>query len=109
MNAIKTHDRALREIVRRLVELYQPERVYLFGSKARGEDDEDSDYDLLLVVSSSDEPGYQRAQRAQRALWGLWEPVDVLVLTREEFDRKLSVACSLASTVVGEGTLLYAA
>ena len=38
---------ALAEVVRRLVAAYQPERVYLFGSVARGDADLDSDYDLL--------------------------------------------------------------
>jgi len=43
-------DPALAEAVRRLVAAYQPERIYLFGSVARGDADPDSDYDSLLVV-----------------------------------------------------------
>ena len=43
-------DPTLAELVRRLAAAYQPDRVYLFGSRARGEPDPDSDYDLLLVV-----------------------------------------------------------
>ena len=39
-------DVRLAEIVRRLAEAYQPERIYLFGSKARGDEGPDSDYDL---------------------------------------------------------------
>jgi predicted nucleotidyltransferase len=39
-------DAALAEIVRRPVAAYQPERIYLFGSMARGDPDADSDYDL---------------------------------------------------------------
>ena len=43
-------DPVLGEMVRRLVEAYQPERVYLFGSRARGDSGPDSDYDLMLIV-----------------------------------------------------------
>jgi predicted nucleotidyltransferase len=38
---------ALSEVLRRLVAAYDPERVYLFGSVARGEAGPDSDYDLM--------------------------------------------------------------
>ena len=41
-------DPRLAEVVRKLVEAYRPERVYLFGSVARGEVEPDSDYDLLV-------------------------------------------------------------
>jgi predicted nucleotidyltransferase len=36
----------LTEAVRRLVEAYRPERIYLFGSMARGDAGPDSDFDL---------------------------------------------------------------
>jgi predicted nucleotidyltransferase len=39
-------DAFINEVVRRLVDLYQPERVYLFGSAARGDSGPDSDLDL---------------------------------------------------------------
>ena len=47
---------ALDEVVRRLVAAYEPERVYLFGSWARGDVGPDSDYDILIVVPDSASP-----------------------------------------------------
>ena len=41
----------LAEIVRRIVEASQPDEIYLFGSAARGEMDEHSDFDFLVVKS----------------------------------------------------------
>lgn len=38
----------LKEVLKRLVAAYQPERIYLFGSVARGDADRDSDYDFLV-------------------------------------------------------------
>jgi hypothetical protein len=43
--------------VRRLVEAYHPERIYLFGSKARGDAGPDSDFDLMVIVSDDAPPG----------------------------------------------------
>jgi len=105
----KVSDPKLREMVRRLVDSFQPEAIYLFGSVARGAGGPDSDYDLLVVVKASDLPTYQRNKRAFRALCGVGAAKDVIVLTRDQFDRKLKVASSLAATVAREGRLLYAA
>lgn len=102
-------DPKLAEMVHRLVEGLKPESIYLFGSLARGEGDKESDYDLLVVVRTSDLPGYKRDQKAFRILCGVGAPKDVIVLTREEFQRKRKVACSLPATVEREGRLLYAA
>ena len=99
----------LEEIIARLVPVLAPERVYLFGSRARGDGDRDSDFDLLIVVPTSELPGYARDRIALRSLRGLRQPVDVLVLTREEFERKRNVVCSLPATVEREGKVLYAA
>ena len=96
-------------MVRRLVEGLKPDAIYLFGSAGRGEMRSDSDYDLLVVVRNSDLPGYKRDQKAFRLLCGVGASKDVIVLTRAEFDKKLSVTCSLPATVVREGRLLYAA
>ena len=65
------HDPVLEEIIRRLVEVYTPERIYLFGSKARGDEGPDSDYDLLVVVPDDTKPDQMRSGLAYEALWGL--------------------------------------
>lgn len=102
-------DQILAEIVRRLVTAFQPECIYLYGSRARVEQRPDSDYDLMMVVSTSELPRYRRDQEAFRALCGIGVPKEVIVLTRKEFDSKRSVVCSLPATIKREGKLLYAA
>lgn len=108
-NHRKPEDPILAEILHRLTGAFQPERVYLFGSRARGEAGPDSDYDLLMVVKESGLPRYRREQEAFRTLIGVGAPKDILVLTREEFDRKRTVVSSLPAAVEREGILLYAA
>ena len=95
----------LREIVRRLIEAYQPERVYLFGSKARGDWGGDSDFDLMLVVS--DHAPSERRRVAYQVLRGTATAADVLVWTRQAFDGRLHLQASLPHTIVSEGKLLY--
>jgi uncharacterized protein len=92
----------------RLTALLTPERIYLFGSQARGDASTDSDYDLLIVVRESRLPRYRREQEAFRALCGLGISTDVIVFTRDEFERGKQVVTSLPATVEREGRLLYA-
>jgi predicted nucleotidyltransferase len=101
------NDPILAEIVRRLVAAYQPERVYLFGSHARGEAGPDSDYDLMLVVPDSVPPSLARSRRTHEALRGLGTAADVLVWGRNEFERRLHLKASLPSTILREGRLLH--
>lgn len=99
-------DPVLSEIVRRLIEAYQPERIYLFGSKAREKGNPDSDYDLLVVVPDDAPPERRRSRLAYERLWGIGAAADVLVWTRADFDSRLHLKASLPSTNVQEGRLL---
>jgi len=101
-------DPVLAEIVERLVAALLPERIYLFGSKARGDFGPDSDYDLLVVVPESAADGRQ-GRRAYQALRGTGAAADVVVWSRPYFESRLHLAASLSATVAREGRLLYAA
>lgn len=106
---ILERDPTLAEVVRRLVSAYQPERVYLFGSQARGDVGPDSDYDLMIVVPDDAPPERQSSRLAYEVLWGTGTAVDVVVMTRGYHDWMLGAAASLPATVEREGRLLYAA
>ena len=67
----------LAEVVRRLVEAYQPERIYLFGSTARGDVGPDSDYDLFVIVPDEATAVRQNSDFAYRALRGTGVAADV--------------------------------
>ena len=97
----------LNEITHRLVTALEPEQIFLFGSYAYGEPTEDSDVDLLVIISKSDEPRYRRARHAYKALRGIGIPKDILVMTRSEVELKASVANSLVNQIIRQGKLLY--
>ncbi len=102
-------DADLAELVRRLVEAYRPDRIYLFGSVARGDRTADSDYDLLVVVPDTAPPARRSSRLAGKALRGTGVAADVLVWTKTAFDSRVPLRASLPHTVVAEGSLLYAA
>jgi len=106
---VSPRDPRLAEIVRRLVDAYQPERAYLFGSTARSEVGPDSDYDILLVMPDSASPELLRARRAYEVLWDLGTAVDVVLWRRGAFDARAAVPTSLPAIVLREGILLHAA
>ena len=97
----------LDEMVRRLVAEFQPEKIILFGSWAWGEPDGDSDIDLLVIVSHSDERPTDRATRAYRCLGDIRVPTDILVKSRREAERFRHVLASLEHKIFKEGKILY--
>ncbi|OGP73661.1 MAG: DNA polymerase III subunit beta [Deltaproteobacteria bacterium RBG_13_58_19] len=102
-------DPVLTEILQRLVQVFQPERIYLFGSKARDDAGIDSDYDLMIVVPDEAPPERRRSRLAYQALRGTRAAADILVWTRQAFDSRLHLPASLPATIAREGKLLYAA
>lgn len=98
----------LEEVKRRLVGAYDPLAIYLFGSYAWGHPTEDSDLDLLVVVEHSEEKTYRRPSSGQRALFGMGIAKDLMVYTKDEFDRSVRDETTLCYKIEKEGALLYA-
>ncbi len=97
----------LREITQRLVEMFHPEQVILFGSYAWGTPTADSDVDVMVIVPESDLSDYQRAVLGHRSLSGLGISKDVIVRTRAEFDALRDVRASLEYKIARQGRVLY--
>jgi predicted nucleotidyltransferase len=102
-------DPILDEIVKRLVEAYQPVQVYLFGSKGRGETGASSDYDLLVVVPDEAPRERRRSRLAYEALRGTGVAADVVVCTRSYFEPRRGLKASLPGTALREGRMLHGA
>lgn len=96
----------LDEVVRRIVEAGNPEKIVLFGSRARGDFREDSDIDLL-VVEESDLPRFKRSPKYLVATVGLFPAKDIVVWTPAEVARWANVPNSFAATTLREGKILY--
>lgn len=99
-------DPRLEEAVRRLASAYKPDAIYLFGSRARGDAREWSDWDLMLVVPDDAPRETQMAEVAYGQLRGLSFPAEIHVYRRSTFDRQKELFGSLPAEVVREGLLL---
>ena len=99
--------KAIEEITARLVLEFQPEQIFLFGSYAWGNPDEDSDLDVLVVVAESPLNSSGRAARAYRCLRGIGASADVIVKTRSEVNALKNAYASLVREILDEGILLY--
>ena len=102
-------DKVLGEIVRRLATTLHPERIYLFGSQARGDTDPNSDYDLMLIFPQLLIPSFRLIQQARRLLWDLGVAVDILVWPRQAFDERAKLPASFPAVILREGVKIYAA
>ena len=100
------NDGIIRDIVRRIVDTAQPERVILFGSQARGDARPNSDFDVL-VIKPSDEPRYRRSIPLYVSLAALPVEVEVMVYTPEEVEEWSQVPLAFVTTAVREGTTIY--
>jgi predicted nucleotidyltransferase len=104
MNQVE--QKALDEIVRRVVEVAQPEKIILFGSAARGELRPDSDVDLLVIKS-----GVHRRRLAQEIymnLFGVERAVDVVVVTPEDVERYRDSPALVIQPALQAGKVIYA-
>lgn len=99
---------ALAEIVRRIVEVAQPERIILFGSAARGEAGPNSDFDLLIIKRGQFHRGYLTGD-LYMTLVGVPRAVDLVVVTPEDVERYRDSHGLVIKPALDEGRVIYAA
>lgn len=94
-------------MVRRIVNRFDPDRIILFGSNARGSADENSDVDFLVVLPVA---GSKREKQVELrcALHNVRTPKDIVVVTPEEFAARRKIPGTLVQAAVKEGKVLYA-
>lgn len=94
-------------MVRRIVKRFDPDRIILFGSHARGTAGPDSDVDLLVVMPVSGSTR-KKAVEIGVALHDINVPKDIIVTTPEEFEWRKEVVGTIERPAVREGKVLYA-
>jgi len=96
----------LNEAARRLVEKFHPEKIILFGSQARGTADNRSDIDLL-VISPIKEKRRKLMIEMLRVLTELKYAFDIIILTREEYERDQKIPGTIGRYASREGKIIY--
>ena len=98
----------IRQITELIKQTVPAERIYLFGSHAYGEPNEDSDYDFFVVIPD----GSMRTREARRAInralahSPLRTPTDVMASHANSFDDRKQFN-TLERIVTRNGRLLY--
>lgn len=95
----------LDDIIRRVVEVAEPERIILFGSAARGEMNRHSDVDLLVVKDGSDLR--RLTARIYRRLYGVGAAVDIVMVTPQDVERYRDSHALVIKPALREGTVMY--
>ncbi len=92
--------------IKRIVEKFHPVKIILFGSYARGAAGPDSDVDLLVVM---DVRGSKRRQAVEidLALSDRTFPLDLIVVTPEEYEKYRDVVGHILYPAVREGRVVY--
>jgi predicted nucleotidyltransferase len=96
----------LPDVVARVAERFEPERIVLFGSLARGEAGFDSDIDLLVEFDRAMDK-HATAVALRGAIEDIPAPVDFLVTDAEEIRRRGTVPGLALSAAIREGTVVY--
>ncbi len=104
MNRTTHNDPQLQQLVQDLLAC-KPERIILFGSIARGDADQYSDYDVI-VIQQTERPFVQRLLQVG-ALLTITSRVDLLVYTPAEFQRMIEEDNPLIRKALEEGVTLY--
>src|SRR2546425_9152316 len=99
MRANMVDQDTMKEIARRIVEAAKPDRIILFGSRARGDASPGSDVDLL-VVKSDVRSRREIADQIYLKLIGIPVSIDVLVLTPDDIIKYAEAAGTILPSVL---------
>lgn len=97
----------IKNLVDKIVEEYQPEKVILFGSYAWGEPTEDSDADLFIVKNSG-KNSLEMMQEVNRIIMKRNIPMDILVYTAEQLKKREILGDPFVGRILKLGKILYA-
>lgn len=98
---------ARSEIVSRLAAELQPEAIWLFGSRAKGDHRADSDFDLLVIAQTALEMGGRDHDRAYAPIAGLGVGADVVPCSLGDFEQAISDRTGLIAEIIRTGRVVY--
>ena len=105
MEVSEPNQEILDEIVQRIVEVAQPEKIILFGSAARGEMGFHSDIDLLIVKGGVN--ALKLMSRIYSRLYGVGAAVDAIVVSPEDVERYKNCHALVIKPALREGRVIY--
>ena len=99
-------DNKLREIIKRIVNGVDPDKIIFFGSRAREKNQEFSDYDICILKKDITNKR-KLAQQIYQKLFGVGASVDVIVETPEIFDELKDKWFLVYGEIAKTGSVMY--
>jgi uncharacterized protein len=97
----------IKRLCQRIAEAFHPEKIILFGSRAYGKPQEDSDIDLLIIMPY--EGSHRAAAVRIRNHLDVLAPMDILVRTPEEVQERIEMGDQFMREIVTRGKVIYEA
>jgi predicted nucleotidyltransferase len=94
-------------MVKRIVKKFHPEKIILFGSRARGDAGPDSDVDLLVVMDFEGSK-LDKTVEVGVALGNLPVPTDIILSRPQDFAWRKEIVGTIEYPAAREGKVLYA-
>lgn len=99
-------DSVTQEIVRRVLTVARPDRIFLFGSATSNAMNRDSDIDLL-ILEANPANRHDESVKIRSAIGEIGYPVDVIVIKTERFEDKKDIIGGIAYPVNKFGRAIY--
>ena len=99
-------DKDISEITKKIVTEINPEKIYLFGSYANGNPNEDSDLDIAVILNN-EKSKLDNIRYIRYLLKDVNNPIDIVVYKIDEFYNKLKDKYIFETTLVNDGVLIY--
>lgn len=94
-------------VVQRIAQFFRPDKIILFGSHAYGHPTPDSDYDLLIVLDTEEDPLWAAARISASVDHPV--PLDIVVKLPSDWARSIEEGNLFETEILTKGILLYEA
>jgi predicted nucleotidyltransferase len=98
----------LNNLVKEIYEVFDINSIYLFGSYAYGNPNDDSDLDICIIANDRSKRKVEIIKLIRKAISKVQSmPVDLLVYYSDEFNERAKLNCTLENQIIHEGVKLY--
>src|SRR3989339_486433 len=96
----------LDQIIDKILQVTTPDKIILFGSQARGDAKNDSDYDILIIKDNIED---QRTtlRKLYRQMIGIEVGVDIILKTSKDVEKSNQMFISATKEALNEGIIIY--
>ena len=97
----------LEKLIDIIIEEIDPDKVILFGSRARGDERTSSDYDIMIIKENLNN-GRALLKKVYLSLSGIGAPVDLIIIDAKKLMENIDDPFMIYGEALREGRVLYA-